>query len=420
MLFFFNKAMEIIMNINGKIFLALLFCFSPLLGMNKFRSFFRAGGQTLSGHIPTFVRSSVEKESVPSINSNFLNSRLFSTSYASHFGFKDFFNFFSSDKYKNFGKEWNAMLNSEKVKNQQNLIQALKEKITKQHSTILTDLTLEQVIEKMKKDNLINQESVGTTLKPLGFSILASQYQSQEEQEHIINLLLKHGANIDQRALLLAVRKLNLGALKILQPHFEPKDLYQFYSEIKENIDHIMHNLNSFDENKSANLEMYKKILEILKQPCKEATYTKGSSIPVDEYTVEQCEETIMTSSCEELYNFLNKNKKKYNSYAHSEYHANHNHTSRVNYDKTNLEDLIDASQYADINEQNLCKFYNNLRSNNRIEDIVGLPYPSPKKDIQDACKKLISHYHPDLFHRDQKLQKIATQVTQKLNEMRK
>ena len=63
----------------------------------------------------------------------------------------------------------------------------------------------------------------------------------------------------------------------------------------------------SMIERVCANLEVvliFKRILSILKQPFKEAIYTKGSSIQVDEFQTEQCEDNNHNILCEELYNY--------------------------------------------------------------------------------------------------------------------
>jgi len=403
-------------------FIIILVMSNQALGMKRFSSFFRAGGQTISS-IPYSLKASVaQKEHTISTNFNFFHpTRMFSSS-STNYGFWDFFNNFKSDSYKNFGKKWEEKLNSPEYIHQKNLIKSMNEKIQVGKSSFFADLSLEEIVEKMNKDNLINTESAGTSLKPLGHAILASQNQSEEKQEYITKLLLKFGAHIDQKSLLLSVRKKNLGALKILQPNFEPKEIYRFYDEVKDNIDNIM-------EHTSASLAMYKKILSILKQPCKETTYTKGSSIFVDEFNIELCQETIMTSSCEELYNVLNKNKKKksyyyYNSERSNSNYYNNSYNERFNsvfeQKEENSLDLCDPIKYQNSLEKDLCTFYNDLRKKQGIENLLGISHSASKKDINTACLKSIQKYHPDFFHYDKELQKLATSITQKLNQMRR
>jgi hypothetical protein len=306
---------------------------------------------------------------------------------------------------------------------EEELFKAFADKIKSKSSQFFPNLTLEQLIQKIALEGLINC-SLTFQENPLIFAIMVSRTQPEEQQENLIKLLLRNGANLNERALLIAIRHLNSGALKVLQLRFEPKDLLKHYVEVYENIQDILHNCATY-RNMPHQLEAFRKILNVLESPCKEGLYTKGSYIKIDEFNSLLCEETIATNSCKELYALLFKNKK-YNprskqNESDSYYNGNHNYEYLNNHGTSQPDILYDPTKYTNPSDHELYKtFIQANKKNIQLKEIFGLKQATTNNEIKTAYMQLVYKFHPDRFNHDQDLHKMATEVTKRLNQMKK
>lgn len=406
------------MQVKSFFFILILFSSSSLFGMSKLPKYHlrERSLSTLSKYISsTFA---LEGRTSSLYNHHSLKNRTFSSS-PSQFWF--------ADSFKKFYEAYQDKISYYKSNYYHSMLGAIEEKIKNGKSTLFSYLTLEELLADMQKTGFINYESKYTSLNALCFAIKITQNLPEKDQEKIIELFIKYGAHIDGYALLLSVRTLNVGALAMLQPHFEPMHLYTFYVEAKTHIDQMMQNYQNLDKKSKARLELYQKIFLILKRPCKEATYTRNSSMPLDRFKTAEFKETFTTSSCEEFYNALHGKKEYSNSSKSYSYNYNNDQTNRksnnTTYNATNKDQyngkLIDSSKYQNPIEQELCELYNKIIKQTSREEFLEISRFAQKNDIKQACMQKVLKFHPDRFHYDATLQKIATTVTQRINHIK-
>jgi hypothetical protein len=165
------------------------------------------------------------------------------------------------------------------------LFTALEEKSAQGKSTVYSNVTVEQLIEKIAKQGFIDEEN-SQGLKPLHIILNSNKHMSVKSQEKLLCLLEQSGANLhDQKALNIALKSRNVPALKILRPHFETNELSDYIQEIKDVIQQRQGELNQsptsiFGSFKKAEIAAGKKALTVLEQKPKKITVKVQQTTP--------------------------------------------------------------------------------------------------------------------------------------------
>jgi hypothetical protein len=295
--------MEFTMNFQ-KIFIILaLVSGSQLFAMKRASSgIFRASRigspsvfqRSLQPFYKSLASASLQSTRVKRKASNLTSHRTFSTSPIT-LGFWDTF-------------KWH--FKSEEQKKEE-LFEEFKEKV--QNFASFSEITFIDLVEKMKKEGLINQTYCGST--PLKIAIIKSKKSSSSCQMSIITILKEHGVQLhNSEALQLAIGHYNIGALRVLQPHFSLMELFQQFLQVKSA-------LNTMESYPWIDKQAMQKMYDILNQRVEKQRFSKGfMTSDGKEY-----ETTFEASTCEELYNgwFSNNNSKTYKQKAQSNYSTN-------------------------------------------------------------------------------------------------
>lgn len=319
-----------------------------------------------------------------------------------------------------FGMWDSFMWNLKTKENKKNiLLQTYKEKITQGKSDTFADLSLEQVVAKIKHEGFLHGDEI--------FNLTINNCPSgmnRTEQKKLVKTLIENGATPSYTMFSQAINKKNIhmiGLIRGLQSHFGIMEHYLELKKVKNHLAYLKNEINSGRPELQWQLNYYKEIIAILRKPRAKTTlqyitYRNGI----------RHEESIEASSAYDLEVFFKevepenkqqKSREKQKSEDNKQYKSHQQQKPKQEFqpnNKINLDNLEHLCTKP--SEKELYDFYKELQRKNLSAKEILKPISFNQQDIKKSYYKLMQKYHPDKYSYDVKVQAVASEVSKKIN----